>query len=126
MSQIKSLAQQLKHKLEEQKGVPIIDDAEKTPVQKERQQPEDKESAREAKKIAAFLSALREFNMDGQEKILIRLDKRTIAQLKQLKVATNIEMIRVIAFALQNFLKSNPWLNDYISEKLKQMSHELD
>lgn len=126
MSQIKSLAQQLKSKLEEQKGASITGDAEKMPVQNEKEKPDDNVSAREAKKITAFLSALRDFNMDGQEKILIRLDKRTVAQLKQLKAATNIEMIRVIAFALQNFLKSHPWLNDYISQTLKQMSHELD
>ena len=126
MSQIKSLAQQLKSKLEEQKGVPIINDAEKSQAQKEREKPDDRYSVADAKKISALLSALRDFNMDGQEKILIRLDKRTVAQLKQLKVATNIEMNRVIAFALQNFLKSHPWLNDYISQTLKQMAHELD
>ncbi|QPH38732.1 hypothetical protein [Pedobacter endophyticus] len=126
MSQIKSLAQQLKSKLEEQKGVPVINDAETSQAQKERDKPDDRYSVTDAKKISALLSALRDFNMDGQEKILIRLDKRTIAQLKQLKVATNIEMNRVIAFALQNFLKSHPWLNDYISQTLKQMAHELD
>jgi hypothetical protein len=126
MSQIKSLAQQLKSKLEEQKGLPVTKDVEKIPIQKGREKPDDREPDREAKKISAFLASLRDFNMDGQEKILIRLDKRTVAQLKQLKAATNIEMIRVIAFALQNFLKSHPWLNDYISQTLKQMSHELD
>lgn len=126
MSQIKSLAEQLKSKLEEQKGVPVTMDAQKMVFQGEREKTDDGESAREAKKISVFLSSLRDFNMDGQEKILIRLDKRTVAQLKQLKAATNIEMIRVIAFALQNFLKSHPWLNDYISQTLKQMSHELD
>lgn len=126
MSQIKSLAQQLKSKLEEQKGVSVIKDAEKSLVQKESEKTDGKDLDREAKKISALLSALRDFNMEGQEKILIRLDKRTVAQLKQLKVATNIEMNRVIAFALQNFLKSHPWLNDYISQTLKQMAHELD
>ncbi|RZJ76777.1 MAG: hypothetical protein EOO45_00955 [Flavobacterium sp.] len=126
MSQIKSLAQQLKSKLEEQKGVPVTKDAENSPAQEEREKPDDRHSATDVKKISALLSALRDFNMDGQEKILIRLDKRTVAQLKQLKAATNIEMNRVIAFALQNFLKSYPWLNDYISQTLKQMAHELD
>jgi len=126
MSQIKSLAQQLKSRLDEQKGMPETMDAEKMPVQKDREKQDDKNPEREAKKISAFLSALREFKMDGQEKVLIRLDKRTISQLKQLKITTNIEMIRVIAFALQHFLKSHPWLNDYISQTLKQMAHELD
>lgn len=126
MSQIKSLAEQLKSKLKEQKIVPVTEDAEKRSVQKEMQKPDDKHSATEDKKISALVSALRDFNLDGQEKILIRLDKRTVAQLKQLKAATNIEMNRVIAFALQNFLKSNPWLKDYISRTLKQMAHELD
>jgi len=126
MSQIKSLAEQLKSKLEEQKGIPLIHGVEDKPSQSEDGKPNNPHEAKEAKKIAAFLSALQDFNMDGQEKILIRLDKRTVAQLKQLKVATNIEMIRVIAFALQQFLKSHPWLNSYISQTLKQMAHELD
>ncbi|WP_316762028.1 hypothetical protein [Pedobacter aquatilis] len=126
MSQIKSLAQQLKSRLEEQKDLPISKDSEKKSAQEEAQILDDKELIKEAKKISSFLSALRDFNMDGQEKILIRLDKRTIAQLKQLKVATNIEMIRVIAFALHHFLKSHPWLSDYISQTLKQMAHDLD
>ena len=126
MSQIKSLAQQLKSRLDEQKGMPETMDAEKMPVQKDRGKQDDKNPEREAKKISEFLSALRDFKMDGQEKILIRLDKRTISQLRQLKITTNIEMIRVIAFALQHFLKSHPWLNEYISQTLKQMAHELD
>jgi len=126
MSQIKSLAQQLKSRLEEQRGAPETIIVEKDPAQKETRKPDEKNLDREAKKISAFLSSLRDFNMDGQEKILIRLDKRTIAQLKQLKVATNIEMNRVIAFSLHHFLKSHPWLKDYISQTLKQMAHELD
>ena len=106
--------------------MPVTKDAEKTPVQKKMEETGDKHLATDAKKISAFLSSLRDFNISGQEKILISLDKRTITQLKQLKAATNIEMIRVIAIAVQNFLKSHPWLNDYTSQTLKQMSHELD
>ena len=126
MSQIKSLAEQLKYKLEEQRGIAGAKDAEKLPAEKQKEKPERNTSSTEAKRISAFLSALRDFNMDGQEKMLIRLDKRTVAQLKQLKIATNIDMTRVIAFALYQFLKTHPWLNTYISQTLKQMAHELD
>ena len=126
MSQIKSLAEQLKCKLEEQKGVPEDKDAQNKSEEKQEDKIDATYSAAEAEKISVFLSALRDFNMDGHEKILIRLDKRTVAQLKQLKAATNIEMIRVIAFALQNFLKSHPWLTHYITHTLKQMTNELD
>lgn len=126
MSQIKSLAEQLKYKLEEQRGVDVTKDAENLPAHQVKEKPKGKVTATEAKRIAAFLSMLQDFNMDGQEKMLIRLDKRTVAQLKQLKIATNIDMTRVIAFALHHFLKSHPWLNNYISQTLKQMAHELD
>ncbi|MCX3265643.1 hypothetical protein [Pedobacter agri] len=126
MSQIKSLAEQLKYKLEEQRGVDVTKDADDLPAHQVMEKPEREVTATEAKRIAAFLSMLQDFNMDGQEKMLIRLDKRTVAQLKQLKVATNIDMTRVIAFALHHFLKSYPWLNNYISQTLKQMAHELD
>jgi len=126
MSEIKSLADQLKSRIQEEKGLPeksqASHEAEKIGVKKT----ESRETAVNAKRLASFLSSLRDFNMDGQEKVLIRIDNRTMSKLRQLKAASNIDMTRVIVFSLHQFLKSHPWLNEYISQTLKKMTHELD
>jgi len=127
MSEIKSLADQLKSRLEEQKGLsertlPVESDGKKTDANDSKA----KKPAVDNKRLRSFLSALEDFNMDGQEKILIRIDKRTMSKLRQLKTASNIDMTRVIVFSLHQFLKSHPWLNEYISQTLNDMAHELD
>jgi len=126
MSEIKSLADQLKSRLEQQRGLsespPVKPEIEKSNVKDS----EIKKPVVDSKRLKSFLSALREFNMDGQEKILIRIDKRTMSKLRQLKTASNIDMSRVIVFSLDRFLKSHPWLNEYISQTLKNMTHELE
>jgi len=127
MSEIKSLADQLKSRLEEQKGL-----SERTPAEESDRKKTDandckaKKPAVDTKRLKSFLSALEDFNMDGQEKILIRIDKRTMSKLRQLKTVSNIDMSRVIVFSLDRFLKSHPWLNEYISQTLNDMAHELD
>ncbi|MFD2285964.1 hypothetical protein GJU39_01355 [Pedobacter petrophilus] len=126
MSKIKSLADQLKSKLEEQKEeskILLVKTSSSAPFDKK---VGSKEIVVDAKQLDSFLSSLREYNMDGQEKILIRIDKRTLNLLKQLKTACNIDMTRVIVFSLHQYLKAHPWLNQYISQTLKNMTHELD
>ncbi|GAA4196242.1 hypothetical protein GCM10022289_01650 [Pedobacter jeongneungensis] len=126
MSEIKSLADQLKTRLEEQKGLSEKSPGTKAEGKPVRNEPKAKTVAVDPKRLSNFLSSLQEFNMDGQEKILIRIDKRTMSKLRQLKTASNIDMSRVIVFSLDRFLKSHPWLNEYISQTLKNMTHELD
>jgi hypothetical protein len=126
MSEIKSLADQLKTRLEEQKGLSGKYPGSHAEGKPGRNETKAKTVAVDPRRLASFLSSLKEFNMDGQEKILIRIDKRTMSKLRQLKTASNIDMSRVIVFSLYHFLKSHPWLNEYISQTLKNMTHELD
>lgn len=125
MSQIKSLAEQLKSKLEEQKGIlpkPSGNPAKEQPAEKKT----GKKSTPDTGAIAKFIESLQDFPMDGQEKILIRIDKRSMNILRGFKVASNVDMTRVIVFSLHQFLKSHPWLSDYISQTLNTMTHELE
>jgi len=64
-----------------------------------------KKPAVDTKGLRSFLSALEDFNMDGREKILIRIDKRTMSKLRLLKTVSNIDMTRVIFFPSPIFNK---------------------
>lgn len=125
MNQIKSLADQLKSRLEEQKEMPSKH-LEKPANKKSGREKAGKKSSIDADGIARFIESLQEFPMDGQEKILIRVDKRSLNILRGFKVATNVDMTRMIVFSLHQFLKSHPWLTEYISQTLNTMTHELD
>lgn len=65
-----------------------------------------------------LLEQIRAFPNKGSEKLLIRLDAREIQLLKQLKLVSGIDMIQVIAFSLDKFLKSQPDLKEYIKRSL--------
>lgn len=123
MSKIKSLADQLKSKLEEQKDV---SEEKNNGVVKENKSLVTPKKTRGAEANTKLIQSLQDFQMEGQEKILIRLDKKTLHLLKRLKLATNIDMTRVIVFALHHFLISNPGLNQHISQTLNNMTNELD
>lgn len=125
MSQIKSLAEQLKSKLEEQKGIPPKP-SDKGSDEKSDNKKTGAKASVDPKRIAKFIEAIQDFPMDGQEKILIRLDKRSLNLLRGFKVASNVDMTRVIVFSLHQFLKSHPWLNEYISKTFNTLTHELD
>ena len=125
MSQIKSLAEQLKSKLEEQKGIlpkPSGNPASEKPTAKKA----GKKPTLDTDGIAKFIQSLQDFPMDGQEKILIRIDKRSMNILRGFKIASNIDMTRIIVFSLHQFLKSHPWLSEFISQTLNTMTHELE
>jgi len=68
--------------------------------------------------LKAFFDPIEEYEMDGTEKILIRLDKKTINLLRQMKLAKNIDMTKVIVFSLSHFLSQYPWLGEYIKQTL--------
>ncbi|WP_256009447.1 hypothetical protein [Desertivirga xinjiangensis] len=69
--------------------------------------------------LAILFQSLDEYQLTGTEKILIRLDERTVFVLKQLKVQKGIDMNKAIAFFIKSFLESKPELTAYIKESLK-------
>lgn len=117
MTGIKSLADELRETIKKDSSTGPDRPAETLPVKKSA-------VARPAKKVAdASLETLFKnilaFELTGQEKLLIRLDDRTVFLLKQLKVAKAIDMNKLIAYCLQDFLRRHPELIQYIKDNIK-------
>lgn len=117
MNQIKSLADELRETIKKDGHAEQGKPDEMPPVKKST-------VSRPAKKPAdASLETLFEsilaFELTGREKLLIRLDDRTVFLLKQLKIAKAIDMNKLIAYSLQDFLRQHPELIQYIKENIK-------
>ncbi|MCY1531665.1 hypothetical protein D9M68_668980 [compost metagenome] len=69
--------------------------------------------------LETLFKSILAFELAGQEKLLIRLDDRTVFLLKQLKVAKAIDMNKLIAYSLQDFLRRHPELIQYIKDNIK-------
>jgi hypothetical protein len=59
------------------------------------------------------------FELNGKEKLLIRLNDKTIFLLKQLKIAKSIDMNKLIAYCVQDFLNRHPELIQYVKQNIK-------
>ena len=105
---IKTLADDLRETIRkdgsEQKGKPV---PKKKPVPKNVSDP--------------IVEEIRAHKLTGQEKLLIRLDDKTIFFLKQLKVTKGIDMNKIISYSLQHFLKKHPQISNHIKEILKNI-----
>lgn len=120
MSEIKSLADQLREQLrkgEKQNNSPPQKEKDPSnPVKTPKKPP--KSFADEAKAIA-FFQSIDEFRIEGTEKSLIRVDKRTMNLLKRIKLAKGVDMNRFIVYALHQYIAQHPWLPGHIQETLK-------
>lgn len=72
--------------------------------------------------LEQLLETILAYELAGNEKLLIRLDDRTVFLLKQLKIAKGIDMNKLIAFSLQRFLTGHPELIQYIKDNIKTIS----
>lgn len=78
-------------------------------------------SAKANKEIDPLFEEILSHKLIGKEKLLIRLDDRTIFFLKQLKVSKGIDMNKIISYSLQYFLKNHPQIAQYIKDSLKNI-----
>jgi len=125
MTAIRSLADELREKMRQQPGV------EKPETEKQNQaQPADQEKPVKKKagkpppekpsvELETLFSELSAYELTGNEKLLIRLDGRTVFMLKQLKVTKGIDMNKLIAYSLDVFFKERPELINYIKASLQ-------
>ena len=60
-------------------------------------------------------------NSDHHSVVHIRLDEYTVVILNQLKLATAIDITKVMAFAISDLLKQHPELRLAIDQFLKQL-----
>ena len=115
MSGIKSLADELRDSI--RNGPPKTETGPAKPIRKGSTGSPKKDPVAPDRLFENILS----FKLQGKEKLLIRLDDKTVFLLKQLKVAKGIDMNKVIAYSLHIFLKNHPELTRYIKEHIKTL-----
>jgi hypothetical protein len=125
MTVIRSLADELREKMRQPPGnekpetesqsQPKPDNHDK-PVKKKAGKPPPEKSSTE---LETFFAELTAYELTGNEKLLIRLDGRTVFMLKQLKVTKGIDMNKLIAYSLETFFKERPELINYIKASLQ-------
>jgi hypothetical protein len=69
------------------------------------------------------LDAIRHFDEKDQKSMVhVRLDKDTAMLLKQLKLATGIEIQQVIAFSVSELIRQHPEIKTIIKQFLTQLN----
>lgn len=125
MTAIRSLADELREKMRQQETgnekpeTPIITSVagpEKLQPKKKAGKPPPPESL---PALETLFEQLTIYELTGNEKLLIRLDSRTVFMLKQLKVTKGIDMNKLIAYSLEVFFKERPELINYIKASLQ-------
>lgn len=113
MSGIKSLADELRDSMRKGKPpqaneIPPAEQAKDTPKKK-------------TETLERLFENILNHELTGREKLLIRLDDKTLFLLKQLKVTKCIDMNKIISYSLHLFLKTHPELIRYIKEHIKTL-----
>jgi hypothetical protein len=127
MTAIRSLADELREKMRQEasgetgNAAVLTDSPEK---EKPIQQPVKKKAGKPPPEkglpsLDVLFEQLTAFELTGNEKLLIRLDNRTVFLLKQLKIAKSIDMNKLIAYSIQAFFEARPELIDYIKTSLQ-------
>lgn len=116
MNEIKNLANELREHIKknngQQKEMAIRGGDKESPISKKGS---TEISNKNAESLVALISS---FQINGKEKLMIRMDGETVKFLKQLKLATGIDMIQFIVFCIDNFLESHPQLKTHIKKIL--------
>jgi hypothetical protein len=69
------------------------------------------------------LDAIRHFDEKDQKSMVhVRLDKNTAMLLKQLKLATGVEIQQVVAFSVSELIRQHPELKTIIKDFLTQLN----
>lgn len=125
MTAIRSLADELREKMRQQPGTEKSEPEKLTteqvasqdkPLKKKSGKPPPEKPPTDLEALFAELTA---YELTGNEKLLIRLDGRTVFMLKQLKVTKGIDMNKLIAYSLEAFFKERPELINYIKSSLQ-------
>lgn len=108
MSELKSLADQLRNKIASKDAPP--------PVKPE---PQKKKKADEP---VAVLEVLRAYDLAGHDSMIhVRFENPTASLLHHLKRATGIEVNKVVGFAVKQFLEQHPELKTLVKQYLQKL-----
>lgn len=125
MTKIRSLADELREKMRQQ---PVTEEPDMEKEGQLQANNQDKPARKKAGKpppektsveLEILFTELTAYELTGNEKLLIRLDARTVFMLKQLKVTKSIDMNKLIAYSLDTFFKEHPELIKYIKASLQ-------
>jgi hypothetical protein len=126
MTAIRSLADELREKMRQQNNETENGQPEASPLEQDRTSPQPPKKkagkpppAKASSTLENLLTELFEYELTGNEKLLIRLESRTVFMLKQLKVTKGIDMNKLIAYSLDVFFKERPELINYIKTSLQ-------
>lgn len=117
MNQIKTLADELRETIKKDGNGKA--NGQSKALSAKREKPSPKKANPIGLSVEKLFESMVNYELTGKEKLLIRLDDRTIFLLKQLKIAKSIDMNKLIAYSLQYFLHQHPELIQYIKENIK-------
>ncbi|MGZ3943297.1 MAG: hypothetical protein ACXVJV_12265 [Mucilaginibacter sp.] len=107
MSELKSLADQLRNKIANKEG----------PVK-----PEPPKKKKSTETIPEILEQLRAYDLAVHDSMIhVRFENPTAALLHHLKRATGIEVNKVVGFAVRQFLEQHPELKTLVKNYLQQL-----
>lgn len=127
MTAIRSLADELREKMRQEASGELHED---NPAEQEVKKPDKERKGTRGKagkpphenafaSLEILFTRISAFELTGNEKLLIRLDNRTVFLLKQLKIAKNIDMNKLIAYSVDTFFKERPELIEFIKSTLQ-------
>ncbi|WP_207423771.1 hypothetical protein [Desertivirga brevis] len=111
MNEIKSLADQIRESIKNGEQV----------SGKEGKSSGRKKTKAANQAIEQMLQQMLSHQLTGTEKLLIRLDDRTLFLLKQLKVTRGVDMNKAISYMVKIFIESTPDLTKYIKESINTL-----
>jgi hypothetical protein len=110
MNEIKSLADQLRSKLAKP-DIPEPDKAE--PVKKKAQKPPV---------TPRIVEQLRAYKIDGHKNMVhVRFDAQTAQMLYHFKMATSIEVTRLISYAVSKLIEQNPEIKTIVKQYIQDL-----
>jgi len=119
-TQMKSLADELRKSIGTGEVIPSNKDPVIGAKEKMPDAAKGEAAAAKDKKALAIISQIREFDCSDQKHLLHpRIDGRTVALLGRLKLASGLEMNRVIAFSIAYLFERHPEIKSFIKESLE-------
>jgi len=102
MSEIKSLADQLRSKI----------NGKETPKREKKKAPD----------IPEILEAIRAYdNREHKSLMHIRFDAQTVRTMNQFKMATGVDVTKLVAFSVQQLFERHPELKSIIKQYIQQL-----
>ncbi|WP_345951251.1 hypothetical protein ABDD95_07420 [Mucilaginibacter sp. PAMB04274] len=119
MSDIKSLADQLRSKVAPNGAAGAAAKTKKTAVEVETEQPA---RAAPPPRIPPLLELIRAFdNSDHKSMIHVRFDAKTLQTMNQFKMATGIDVTKLVAYAVRELLAKHPEIKTIIKQFIQKL-----